>query len=545
MSDLLPGEELSATSPSPSPSPPPSQPPPPPSPPSSSPRERSLLTHLAGHVSAEEIKQIARACAVYEITILRNPWIPDRIKMGVFPAQMKFLSFEGKEALYGGAAAGGKSAALLLAALQWVEQPNYRAMIMRRTFAMLSKADSIMNKSIEWITGQRDAQGRRAVWSSSNKKWTFPSGATIEFAHCEHEQSVFDLQGGAWHFIGVDESTQFTERMLSYPKTRIRKEKGDPIPLRWRGASNPGGVGHDVIKKRFVRDEDGRDPCDGVRRRFFPAKIKDNPHVDEAEYRRDLIESGIDPITLDQLLNGDWDAIAGGRFRQSDLRTYTMRGRYVQLPPLVPGDPPREYRWDNEPRFMVVDPAASSNQNADYTVCSTFQLSPWAELIWLGCDRFQAEIPEVPERIAAQQRRWNCAEIGIEAVGANAGVLQLAARCRDPILPVTQLRPGGRDKLVRSTTASALWRSGRVFLPATPHVHDQWTPWDDRIVFPLEDVKSELFRFTGIEGQDAHDDVVDTLSYGAEWAACAVPLGETETPGIITEADGMPGVLPY
>lgn len=55
------------------------------------------------------------------------------------PPQSAFLLYNGHEALYGGAAGGGKSDALLMAALQYVEYPKYSALILRRTFPDLAK----------------------------------------------------------------------------------------------------------------------------------------------------------------------------------------------------------------------------------------------------------------------------------------------------------------------------------------------------------------------------------------------------------------------
>src|SRR5262245_26644183 len=66
-------------------------------------------------------------------TVILNPWIPPAIKAGLTGRQAEFLMFLGRDALYGGAAGGGKSVALLIAALQYVTEPGYSALILRRT----------------------------------------------------------------------------------------------------------------------------------------------------------------------------------------------------------------------------------------------------------------------------------------------------------------------------------------------------------------------------------------------------------------------------
>ena len=83
--------------------------------------------------------------------------------------QAEFLAFDGLEALYGGAAGGGKSSALLMAALQYVHVPGYAALILRRTYADLSLPGAIMDRAHEWL------QGTGATWNGTEKRWTFPS----------------------------------------------------------------------------------------------------------------------------------------------------------------------------------------------------------------------------------------------------------------------------------------------------------------------------------------------------------------------------------
>jgi hypothetical protein len=62
-----------------------------------------------------------------------------------------------------------------------------------------------------------------------------------------------------------------------------------PIPLRMRAASNPGGIGHDWVRQRFLIEG----PSQG--RVFVPAKLADNPHLDQREYFSSL--SQLDPVT--------------------------------------------------------------------------------------------------------------------------------------------------------------------------------------------------------------------------------------------------------
>ena len=196
------------------------------------------------------------------------------------------------------AAGGGKSSALLMGALQYADTPGYAALILRRTYPELSKADGMIPRSLEWLGGT-DAR-----WNQQEHRWVFPGGATLEFGHLQHESDVYQYHSAAYQFIGFDELTTFTEFQYRYLFSRLRRPETSTIPLRMRSGSNPGGVGHDWVKQRLLVEglEHGR--------AFIPARLVDNPFLDRAEYERSL--SNLDPVTRSQLLNGDWSARHGG-----------------------------------------------------------------------------------------------------------------------------------------------------------------------------------------------------------------------------------------
>jgi hypothetical protein len=213
------------------------------------------------------------------------------------PKQAEFLALDCLEALYGGAAGGGKSSALLMAALQHVHVPGYAALILRRTFADLSLPGAIMDRAHDWL------QGTGAKWNGQDKRWTFPSGATLTFGYCETAKDVYRYQGMEVQFVGVDELTQWPEQSYRYLLSRLRRLEGSTIPVRARAASNPGGIGHDWVRRRFVEAADPE-------RRFVPANLGDNPHVDAVSYRKALAQ--LDENTRRQLELGIWVRDSGG-----------------------------------------------------------------------------------------------------------------------------------------------------------------------------------------------------------------------------------------
>lgn len=229
--------------------------------------------------------------------------------------QAAFLVLDDFEAFYGGAAGGGKSDALLAAALQYVDVPGYAALILRKSFRQLDMPDSIMARSKEWLMPHR-ANG--VAWNDDAKRWTFPSGATLTFGYLDQANDVYNYQGPAFQFVGWDELTQFEESPYTYLFSRTRRRKDMQqlsIPIRHRSASNPGGIGHKWVHDRFITKATlGQDEQPPV---FIPAKVDDNPGLDVDEYKRSLAYL---PETLQQqLLDGDWGVFEGAAFTVTNL----------------------------------------------------------------------------------------------------------------------------------------------------------------------------------------------------------------------------------
>jgi predicted phage terminase large subunit-like protein len=223
---------------------------------------------------------------------------------GFTPRQQAFLWLNGREAFFGGAAGGGKSQSLLLAATQYVDVPGYAALLLRRTYADLFKPGALIDRSLDWWSNTD------AHWDAVKKVWHFPSGSTISFGYLESERDKFQYQGAEYQFIGFDELTQFSETQYAYLFSRLRRKTGVDIPLRVRSASNPGGLGHEWVKQRFLVEGPGHG------RIFVPAKLGDNPYVDREEYEASLME--LDPVTRAQLLDGDWDVLPKGDMFQRE-----------------------------------------------------------------------------------------------------------------------------------------------------------------------------------------------------------------------------------
>jgi len=240
--------------------------------------------------------------------VIGNPYLA-----GHFPLPMQWMFLRGHldyptedgevwQGLYGGACGGGKSDCLLMAAAQYVDTPGYAGMIIRKTFADLSLPGAIMDRALQWW---KNAPG--VHWNGEKKTFTFPSGATMTFRYMQHPGDEIGLQGSEVQYIGWDELTQFGDkRQYTYPISRMRRLAGSSVPIRVHGATNPGGPGHAWVAEHFDVELDGNGHP------FYPARVMDNPYIDQKSYIAGLMH--LHPTTRAQLLAGDWRAREPGDY---------------------------------------------------------------------------------------------------------------------------------------------------------------------------------------------------------------------------------------
>lgn len=258
--------------------------------------------------------------ARFAVTVLNNPYIPHKPSI----KQALFLSSPYEETFYGGAAGGGKTDSLLDAALQYVRYPQYRALLLRKSFQDLALPESLMDRAHQWLD-ESDAH-----WNAALKTWEFPSGATITFGYMQHERDKFRYKSAEFQFIGFDELTQFSESQYLYMFSRLRRLADSDIPIRMMSASNPGDVGHQWVKERFITPTSAE--LAELDRAFIPARLEDNPHLDAVQYSKSL--NRLDPVTRAQLAEGNWDiTLQGELFYRGmfDLVEGTSYGRHVRF----------------------------------------------------------------------------------------------------------------------------------------------------------------------------------------------------------------------
>lgn len=254
------------------------------------------------------------------------------------------------ELLYGGAAGGGKTFFLIeYVAAQMEAHRHNRGVIFRRVSPSLSRTV---------IPRAKVALAGRASWNGQEHTFTFPNGSVLEMAHLQYADSVTQHQGTEYGVIAFEEITEF---LLSQYEALIQRLRAPAPGIRPHAVSttNPGGVGHRWVKRRFIRPKLDEDVTDGEEpprpfrpwrprfdpeihdrenppliRLFVPATLDDNPALVERDpaYRSRLRAQSDRGLRL-AMEKGDWDAIdavEGAKWKQSWLDDGRMTPQFAK-----------------------------------------------------------------------------------------------------------------------------------------------------------------------------------------------------------------------
>jgi len=233
--------------------------------------------------------------------------------------QEDFLAAAETDVLYGGAAGGGKSYAMLVDPLRYAHRASHRALIIRRSMPELRE---LIDKSRELYPKAFPGCKYREV----EKLWNFPSGAKIEFGFLERDADVYRYQGQAYSWIGFDEITHLpTEFPWNYLASRLRTTDSEIVPY-MRCTANPGGVGAHWVKKRYIEPNEPNHSfkgADGLTRKFIPARLEDNPYLAK-DGRYEQMLKALPATQRKQLLEGNWDVNEGAAFTEFDLDLHVI-----------------------------------------------------------------------------------------------------------------------------------------------------------------------------------------------------------------------------
>ena len=253
--------------------------------------------------------------------------------------QTDFLSSSEREVLYGGAAGGGKSYAMLADPLHGLNNPNFSGLLVRHTTEelreLIQKSQELYPRAIPGIK-----------WSERKSQWIAPRGGRLWMSYLDKDMDVTRYQGQAFNWIGFDELTQWSSPYAwDYMRSRLRSAYSKELGLYMRATTNPGGAGHQWVKKMFIDPSPSRKPFwatnietgDTItfpkghsregeplfKRRFIPASLFDNPYLSEGgDYEAMLLS--LPEHQRKQLLDGNWDVNEGAAFPEFNRKIHVI-----------------------------------------------------------------------------------------------------------------------------------------------------------------------------------------------------------------------------
>ena len=392
--------------------------------------------------------------------------------------QTAFLLMNNKEVLYGGAAGGGKSVAQLAAALQYVDMPGYAAILFRKTYSDLALPGALIDISKEWL--MPFVEKKEVKWSEKDKKYTFPSGSTLNFGYLESGNDCYRYQGAEFQYIGIDEVTQIAPFNYRYMFSRLRRVVDLEIPLRFRATTNPGGeFGEYYYQRFFVEGKDNG-------RIFISAGLQDNPHIDQEAYIEALQE--LDPIEKERLLNGNWEIKTQGDLLSRHWFTIVP---YTEVPAVAK----RVRYWD----MASTDPKrrkSKDKREPDWTV--GFKMAHYQGMYWIEdivrVQKSPHEVEQIVEK-TAEADGYSVA-IRMEKEPGSSGDITIDAYARGVLrgydfLGVTST--GSKIERVRSASAAA--QNGKILI--SNHCRNILPFFDEADTFPYGSKDDTVDGFSG------------------------------------------------
>jgi len=401
--------------------------------------------------------------------------------------QEAWLSSPADIAIYGGAAGGGKSFALLLEALRHTGNADFGAVIFRRTTPQIRNEGGLWDESTK-IYGALGATPKQQTL-----EWRFGSGASVSFSHLEYDSDVLSWQGAQIPLIGFDELTHFSAKQFWYMLSRNRSTCG--VRPYIRGTCNPDPdsfvaeliawwidqeTGYPIQKRSgviryFVRVNDAlywADNPDELRRKyptvgepksftFVAASIEDNRILMDADpgYAANL--HALATVDRERLLRGNW--------RIRDESASIIKAKWWQMWPKKQPLPECYHIFDSwDTAFTEHDRNKKDNEKSAHSARTTWgvfddPVSSQPAMILLDGWNGRVGYPELRENAKKHHKGFGVDVALIERKASGISLIQDMKKLRLPARGFDPARYG--DKEQRAHLATPYFSSGLVYYP--------------------------------------------------------------------------------
>lgn len=478
------------------------------------------------------------------------------------PKQLAALMLQDvKELLYGGALGGGKSDFLAYEALRFCDMPGFASIVFRRQLTDLKQPGSLMPRVAEWLEPFRSSGEARYV--AQDHCWHFKTRypgtdipgaeALLQWGYIGDAAIRERYQSAEYQLVDFDELGQWSDSTdWTFMGSRIRatvcpihKKDGNGvpiwhddchicsvkrrIPLRKRAAMNPGPAwvkryfqivpDPKVYKTRqaalIAMQEGEKINWVGIHpeRKFIPAYLNDNPHLDGKDYKVMLAQMTEDERS--RLEDGNWESRKNARFKRKWINGqyiniydhgYSFLDVDMQESIILPfsslktiftttdaAATARLFVTGDDEAIAAADGRVSSKPSS--TCIGVWGVTYTNQLLWLDFYKFRKELPTIVETLVEVNIKWKPSFNKIEANGLGIGVAQYAELAGLPVRKNTRKK----DKLENSLSAQMMMKNGQIYMAAN-------TPW-------AETAEDDIFNWTGLP--DEEDDTVDILADAA------------------------------
>ncbi len=391
--------------------------------------------------------------------------------------QLKLVTCIANEIFYGGARGGGKTFGFLLDWAIWSSRygANYKGVIFRKSYDELDEVILAAKKIFNPLG---------AVWKAGARTFRMPNGAELKFRFLNRDDDADKYQGHQYTWIAFDEVTNWASpSAINKLRATLRSAEVPPDALRFLLSGNPGGVGHNWVKRRYIdpapayhiiREHDKDLNVDRTRV-FIPSLYIDNPALanNDPTYLSRLKDSG--PAWLVKAwLEGDWSIVAGGMFDDVIDMTTPHEWKDQKTGEI------KIWGYGSRIRRFVVPRSWRVNRSFDWGSARPFSVGWWAESDGTPATLSDGTEAHIPANSIVRVHTWygytGEPNVGVKMLAKDVarGIIKIEAQLKEGICKGHTIYPGPAD--------SSIWaaENGVCIADDMAAVGVKWTVADKR-----------------------------------------------------------------